>query len=369
MVPVILCPYVYPDDVEKVRRAFRLDEPGGRRLQFFFWEDKHRVGPDIAYETCWTEFPDRDIIIIHTDMSPLPNDRCNQWYDELLAFAQTMPEAGMLACNLLYPTKSPDGSWLVQSGGGYISAEEIGYIGGGVDAESGTVSDMAQTYNEELKKIRRVAWVTFGGVYIRRSVLAACGPYDRRYHWAYVRDVDYCFEARARGFKLFQVPVTLLHSESYTVRRSKLLTPENMATIHKNHEIFYQKWRSRPDGQELLNEKFDGFSELHGKAHHLSRILDARTKEMERLEAETHHLSRILDARTKEMERLEAEMKGLEAETHHLRQLVSQLNSTADSREREINRLRKNLSAVYASSSWRVTKPIRSIVGAAKRIR
>lgn len=241
--PVIICPYVFDGDVETVRRAFHLDTPAGRRLPFFLWKDEKRVGPEFAMETCWNLFPDRDIIIMHSDMSPMPDDRSNRWYDDLLGHVQAMPEAGMLSCDLLYPLKSGKNEWLVQYGGGFFKDGKITWIGGGVDVSHRIINDAAaQPYDDDLRKVRRAGWVTFGGVYIRRAVLNACGPLDRRYGWAYVMDVDYSLEARIRGFKLFQVPVRLIHFESRTLKQLEWMTPENVVQLNENYRLFYEKW-------------------------------------------------------------------------------------------------------------------------------
>jgi hypothetical protein len=240
--PVIICPYVFDSDVDSIRRAFQLDEPAGRSLPFFLWKDENLVGPEIAMETCWSKFPDRDIIIVHSDMAPMPDDRTNRWYEDLLGYAQAMPEAGMLACNLLYPMRSANGEWLVQSAGGIFRDGKISHIGGGVNVGLQRIDDVARPYGVDFKKVRRAEWVTFGGVYIRRAVLTACGPFDRRYGWAYVMDVDYCLEARVRGFQLFQVPVTLTHFESRTLKQLAWMTPENVAQLNENYRLFYEKW-------------------------------------------------------------------------------------------------------------------------------
>ena len=240
--PVIVCPYVFDADLDEVRLAFRLDEPAGSRLPFFFWKDEKLVGPEIAYERCWMEFPDRDVIIMHTDMKPMPDDQTNRWYDSLLDHARSIPDAGMLACNLLYPIRSADGTWLVQCAGGYFQDRKIHHIGGGVDVGEKVIHDTAVPLTEDIEKVRRVGWVTFGGVYIRREVLDACGPVDRRYRWAYVMDVDYSLEARSRGYDLYQVPVNLLHFESRTLKRLNWMTPDNIAQLNENYRLFYEKW-------------------------------------------------------------------------------------------------------------------------------
>ena len=240
--PVIICPYVNDLDAAEVRIAFRLDEPAGRRLPFFLWKDEDMIGPELAFEHCWNLFPDNDIILLHTDMTPVPEDVTNRWYDELLQYAGAMPHAGMLACDLLYPLETADGGRLVQSAGGYIIDDKITYIGGDVDVAAGSVGPGARRYDETLKRVRRVDWVTFGGVYIRREVLSLCGPFDRRYQWAYVRDVDYCLEARLRGFELFQLPINLSHFESRTTRPLMANGPGLAAIVRENRRLFAEKW-------------------------------------------------------------------------------------------------------------------------------
>jgi hypothetical protein len=254
--PVIVCPYVLDEDVETVRRAFRLDRPEGRRLPFFLWKDEALIGPELAYEHCWDAFPDRDVIIMHSDMAPMPDDPGNRWYDELLRYASELPQAGMLACDLLYPLQARDGSWMVQCAGGHFDHGRIAYVGGGVDVEHGTILEQAVPYGREHRRVRRAGWVTFGGVYIRREVLSACGPLDRRYQWAYVRDTDYCLEARVRGFELYQVPVTLRHFESRTMKALKLFSPENKRKTEENYRLFYAKW----GGWLAANERVRGLA-------------------------------------------------------------------------------------------------------------
>ena len=95
-----------------------------------------------------------------------------------------------------------------------------------------------------LRTLRPVDWVTFGGVLIRREVIQACGSFDDRYRWAYVMDVDYCFEARLRGFRLFQVPIALQHEENRTTRALWEANPQlTRDTFHATLELFYEKWR------------------------------------------------------------------------------------------------------------------------------
>src|SRR5271157_5250729 len=100
LAPVIICPYLYDREADEIRRNFRLNEESGRRLNFFLWQDVDRIGPEHAFEYCWRQFPDRDVIIVHSDMAPMPWDKSNEWYDALLEQRDILPQAGMIGCNL-----------------------------------------------------------------------------------------------------------------------------------------------------------------------------------------------------------------------------------------------------------------------------
>jgi len=229
--PVIICPYVRSEDLKKVRDVFGLDEPRGARLPFFFWHDVEMIGPEAAFQHCWQIFPDQDVIIIHSDMSPMPDDHNNSWYEKLLAYAQRLPDAGAIACDLLFPVKTKNNNYAAQCAGGIITADgKIAHNGG-----------LEHDYDGRYREIRHVEWVTFGGVYLRRMALDMCGNFDSRYKWAYVMDVDYSMEMRLRGWRLYQVPVNLLHEENGTTR-PLLQQSEYQAKVAKNLELFYQKW-------------------------------------------------------------------------------------------------------------------------------
>ncbi len=239
--PIIVCPYVNDTDVARVQQAFGLNDARGSHLPFFFYKDEDLLGPEISYEHCWQKFPDRDVIIVHTDMQPLPDDLNNQWYDDLLRYADELPDAGLIACDLLYPVRAASGRWYVQSAGGHFDDGNIGSIGGAVDARNATVRSGALEYDDSYRRIREVDWVTFGGIYMRREILDMCGGFDNRYKWAYVKDVDYSLEARLRGLKLYQVPVNLLHEESGTTIRY-LADPSYRSKVDFNFTAFHTKW-------------------------------------------------------------------------------------------------------------------------------
>jgi len=233
--PVIICPYVHAHEKNEMREKFNVNNKDGKHLPFFLYHDRKKRGPELSFEHCWNRFPKRDVIIVHSDMSPMPDDTTNQWYERLLEYRDSLPRAGMIACNLYYTIEHNQSKRIQYAGGTYRNGQVshlYGHIG-----ENGITLDL-------LNRVREVDWVTFGGVLIRREVIDACGPIDRRYRWAYVMDVDYCLEARLRGFRLYQVPVALQHIESRTTGPMLERSAELQDIFHENFRIFNEKWRS-----------------------------------------------------------------------------------------------------------------------------
>lgn len=239
--PIIICPYVFDEDRALVIKVFGLDQPWGQHLPFFLWKDENLIGPEHAFEYCWKQFPDRDVIIVHSDMRPMPNDHTNDWYRALCDHAAQLPQAGIIGCDLLFPVQSPSCHWYAQCAGGYFRNGQIGHYGGGINVPDCTITPAAYEYDERFSNVRPAHWATFGGVYIRREVIDMVGDFDRRYLWAYVMDVDYCTEARIRGQEIYQVPVNLLHEESKTSRKF-LELPEYATRVKDNYSKFLQKW-------------------------------------------------------------------------------------------------------------------------------
>jgi hypothetical protein len=229
--PIIICPYLHDEDEPRVREAFGLSEERGQRLPFFIWQDTERIGPERAFEHCWNQFPDRDVIIVHPDMYPMPNDPDSTWYERLIEAVRTLPDAGVVGCDLIFPEPTPTGGLAAQCVGGRIKQARIKHVGG-----------RAHEYDDRYRGIRRSDWATFGGVYIRREAIDMCGSFDDRYEWAYVMDVDYCMEVQLRGLRTYQVPVNLVHEENGTTKEF-LANPVFKAKFKANQERFVAKWR------------------------------------------------------------------------------------------------------------------------------
>lgn len=228
--PIIICAYLHDRDEATVRQAFGLDDERGSHLPFFLWKDTEMIGPERAFQHCWNQFPDRDVIIIHPDMAPMPDDPNNTWYEELCAYRDKLPEAGIIGCDLIFPEPTQDGGVAAQCVGGRIRAGKIKHVGG-----------PNHPYNERYTGVRQMDWATFGGVLIRREAIDMVGPFDDAYKWAYVMDVDYCMAVQLRGMRIYQVPVNIVHAENGTTK-DFLKNPEYQEAMLANFTVFEEKW-------------------------------------------------------------------------------------------------------------------------------
>lgn len=237
MEPIIVIPYIHIDEIAQLKNRL------GYKLPVVYWEDKGRIGSDLAYQTLWNMYPDRDIIILHADMLPLPEDIHNSWYYNLCEYAKQFPEAGMFGTTLLYPAKDNNNNYYIQHAGGQFINGEAVHFGGGLELNCSRASKQLETDKGQYdKKIREVSWVTFGGIYMRRSVINSVGNFDPRYYWTYYRDVDYCITARSLGWKIYQTPVKLLHYEGKDNKRIQAADSSKLEKWKINHEIFNSKW-------------------------------------------------------------------------------------------------------------------------------
>ncbi len=234
---MIVIPYVNEAEITPLKKAL------GYKLPVTFWKDEGKIGSDLAYQTLWNMFPDRDIIILHADMLPMPEDEDNTWYSNLLNYVQAHPEAGMFGMTLLYPAKSAQGNYYIQHAGGQFVNGEAIHFGGGLDLFSSSAARELEEDTGQYDRLREVSWITFGGIYLRRALINQCGSFDPTYYWTYYRDVDYCLTARNHDWKIYQTPVKLLHFEGKDNKRIQQQDPRKQEQAAINYQIFTNKWK------------------------------------------------------------------------------------------------------------------------------
>jgi GT2 family glycosyltransferase len=241
----IICPYVFPEEVRGLKDSLW-------ELDCIFEQDTSKIGSDMMYQKLWKQTDD-DIIIIHADMSPLPEDTNNIWYEQLLMYAKKYPEAGMLGCKLLYPARNEEEKFIIQHAGGKINDDgNADHFGSGFRMEDKKFWKAPEVDTGQYDKVREVAWCTFGGLYIRRKVLDEIGDFDVSFEYTYERDVDYCMETRKAGWKIYMTPSTLLHWES---KDNKRVMTQNLYDAQARNKVrLKEKWQGTEWFKTIDNE-------------------------------------------------------------------------------------------------------------------
>ena len=227
----IICPYIYEEEIAVHKEMFWEHD-------VYYEKDVTGIGSDLMYQKMWNKFPEDDIFILHADMAIYQDN----WYEKLEEYIEAYPNAGMIGCLLIYPIKNQDGVHFVQHAGGKF--DEHGnpdHFGSGVHIESGQMFKQPEADVEQYDTDRKVAWTTFGGLYIRREVLQAVGDFSAEYEWTYNRDVDYCLQVRKLGYDIYNVPVRLFHHESKDNKRIK--NKQKAAMEMRNLETLKNKWK------------------------------------------------------------------------------------------------------------------------------
>jgi len=230
----IITPYIDDQEIKKHKDIYWM-------LDVYYEKDVAGIGSDLMFQKMWNKFPNDDIFILHADMSEFYVD----WFDDVLSYVKKYPEAGMFGCLLLYPAKTRDDKYYIQSAGGKFENNRPDHYGSGLVVETGQTFKEPEVDNGQYDSVREVAWTTFGGCYLRRSFINSVGGFSPNYEWTYNRDVDFCLKARLAGQKIYQIPVKLFHHESRDNKRIK--DNNKLAMENRNLKTLQSVW----DGSDL----------------------------------------------------------------------------------------------------------------------
>ncbi len=226
----IICPYVYDSEISNHKAMFW-------EYDVYYEKDMSGIGSDLMYQKMWNKFPNDDIFILHADIYI----HHINWYEKLQEYIEVYPNAGMIGCLLLYPAKDKNGnSYIQHAGGKFDDNNNPDHYGSGISMESGQLFKEPEADVGQYDSVRKVAWTTFGGLYIKREVLQAVGDFAPEYEWTYNRDVDYCLQTRKLGYDIYNVPIKMLHHESKDNKRIK--TKEKAAMEMRNLKTLKEKW-------------------------------------------------------------------------------------------------------------------------------
>ena len=151
--------------------------------------------------------------------------------------------------------KDADGNIFIQSAGGKFTNNNPDHFGSGLCLETqGRFKEDLEIDTGQYDHVREVAWTTFGGIYIRREVFNKLGNFSPEYEWTYNRDVDYCLRAREAGFKIYQIPVRLIHFESRDNKKIKANDQNKVKAEMRNLQTLKEKWENT-EFYKTLDEK------------------------------------------------------------------------------------------------------------------
>jgi len=239
----IICPYMNQNDIIPIKHFL------GREYSYIFRQDTAQIGSDLMYQKLWKECTN-DIFILHADMVP----SYQNFGKDLLEYVDKYREAGIFGCKLLYPTEEK----IIQSAGGKFTDGNPDHFGSGLVIETGnTFKDELLYDSDDLNKVYEVAWTTFGGVYIRREVLDKVGDFDMEFEWSYNRDVDYCLSARKAGWKIYQIPIEIIHHESMDNKRLRQVNSSLNAKESRNLQRLKNKWENTEFYSTIFEEVYD----------------------------------------------------------------------------------------------------------------
>ena len=162
-------------------------------------------------------FVDNDVVVRSLD-----------WVSRLAAALQSEPRAGIAGPKLIYPFPPH----LIQCAGAAVSPTgRVFFRGRGEPRAAPEFNRLA-----EVQCLISACWL------MRRELYAELGPLDEAYNPVQFEDIDYCYAARQRGWRVLCVPtVEMYHFENVTTSGS--VTINSPYQIVKNGLLFKRRWR------------------------------------------------------------------------------------------------------------------------------
>ncbi|HSC47314.1 MAG TPA: glycosyltransferase [Gammaproteobacteria bacterium] len=110
-----------------------------------------------------------------------------------------------------------------------------------------------------------------------------------------------------------------------------------------------------------LDGFLSGFDQIIAAEARLARTLAERDRELKKLGDERNYHAGLSLARVEEIDRLRGDIRDLNAAIERERETIRGERERLAERDREILRLRYEIQALFRSTSWRLTKPVRGL--------
>ena len=176
------------------------------------------------------------LIFLNNDTLPMPG-----WLPPLLRVLRDKPYAGAVGGKLIYP----DGT--LQEAGAVIFSD-----GSGCNFGKHDKAPNAPLYNF----LRDVDYCSAALLATRRTLFLEFGGFDTRFQPAYYEDADYCFSLRARGYRVYYQP------ESVVVHFEGASSGTDINTGVKSYQAvnrgkFVEKWGGTLNQQPAPPQQYD----------------------------------------------------------------------------------------------------------------
>ncbi|KAF1017632.1 MAG: N-acetylglucosaminyl-diphospho-decaprenol L-rhamnosyltransferase [Stenotrophomonas maltophilia] len=160
------------------------------------------------------------IVLLNNDTVPQPG-----WLDALLATFDSVPGAGLVGSQLLYP----DGR--LQESGGVIFADGSGWSYGRFEAPD----------DPRFACLRDVHYCSGAALMLPRALWQQLGGFDTRYRPAYYEDTDLAFSVRAAGRRVLVQPASRVVHDEGTSNGTDTGSGVKAYQV-RNQGVFAAKW-------------------------------------------------------------------------------------------------------------------------------
>lgn len=160
------------------------------------------------------------VVLLNNDTVPQPG-----WLDALLDTFHSVPDAGLVGSQLLYP----DGR--LQESGGVIFRDGSGWSYGRFEAAD----------DPRYASLRDVDYCSGAALMLQRALWQQLGGFDTRYKPAYYEDTDLAFRVRAHGLRVLVQPASRVVHDEGTSNGTDTGSGVKAYQV-RNQGIFASKW-------------------------------------------------------------------------------------------------------------------------------
>jgi GT2 family glycosyltransferase/glycosyltransferase involved in cell wall biosynthesis len=167
------------------------------------------------------------VVLLNNDTVPQPG-----WLDALMTTFQTVPEAGLVGAQLLYP----DGR--LQESGGVVFD----------DGSCWSYGRFESAEDPRYISLRDADYCSGAALALPRALFEQLGGLDTRYAPAYYEDTDLAFQVRAAGYRVLVQPASRVVHDEGTSNGTDTGSGVKAYQV-RNQKVFADKWRDALRGQ------------------------------------------------------------------------------------------------------------------------